>query len=224
MRAVNLLPAPRVEKREDNAQSRARTTKAIAIAAGAVLVLVALVAGFAFVQGRSDVNDRQSTLDGLHAQVAEVQASAAVSAAVAGQTQAHLTAVSSAASGRMAWDWLLDELSRVMPRGAWLESLQSTPAAADSTSTSSDSTSSTGSAVVTSNALSSSGSAPAAATFTVTGYARSQETVARALERLAFIPALSNVSLQSTQRADVAGKKAVQFTINANVRTAGGNG
>ena len=79
---------------------------------------------------------------------------------------------------------------------------------------------------MTSNGLSSSGaaSAPAATTFTVTGFALSQDAVARVLDRLALIPALSDVSLQSTQRADVAGKKAMQFTIVANVRTAGGNG
>ena len=223
MRAVNLLPAPRVEKREDKAQNREQTTKVVAIAGGAVLALVAIVLGFTFVQGRSHVSDRKATLAGLQAQVAKTQAAAAVSAAVAAQRQAHLNAVRSAASGRTAWDGLLDQLSRVMPSDAWLESLQTTPAAAATTST--DSSSSDGSAVVTSNALSSSsGAAPTGATFTVTGYARSQDSVARALERLTLMPALSNVSLQSTQRADVGAKKAVQFTIVANVRSAGGNG
>ena len=75
------------------------------------------------------MNDRQTTLDGLQAQVADVQATAAASAAVATQTQAHLAAITSAASGRMAWDGLLDQLSRVMPPGTSLESLQGTNAA-----------------------------------------------------------------------------------------------
>ena len=76
---------------------------------------------------------------------------------------------------------------------------------------------------MTTNGLSSSGaaSAPAGTTFTVTGNALSQDAVARVLDRLALIPALSDVSLQSMQRADVAGKKAMQFTIVANVRTSG---
>jgi hypothetical protein len=56
----------------------------------------------------------------------------------------------------------------------------------------------------------------------VTGYGRSQATVARALERLALMPALSDVSLQSTERTDVGTKKAIKFTIGANVRSAGG--
>jgi Tfp pilus assembly protein PilN len=224
MRAVNLLPAPRVEKRQDDGQSRARTTKATAVVAALVLVLAAVVLGYGFVQARTDANDRQARLEAVQAQVAQVQASAAISAAAAAQTQAHLNAVTTAASNRMAWDGLLDQLSRVMPRGAWLDSLQTTAAAAPAPATSSDSSSSTGSAVVTSNALSPSSSAPAVATFTVSGFAKTQATVANVLERLALIPALSDVSLQSTQRADVAGKKAVQFTIGANVRAAGGNG
>ena len=59
-------------------------------------------------------------------------------------------------------------------------------------------------------------------TLTVTGYVLSQNTVPRVLERLALIPALSDVSLQSTARAP--DNKSTQFTITANVRTAGGNG
>src|SRR5580765_5289181 len=109
MRAVNLLPAPRVEKREDKGQNREQTTKALAIAGGAVLALVAIVLGFTFVQGRSHVSDRKATLAGLQAQVAKTQAAAAVSAAVAAQRRAHLNAVTTAASGRTAWDSLLDQ-------------------------------------------------------------------------------------------------------------------
>ena len=163
-------------------------------------------------QARSDVSDRQSTLDGLQAEVAQLQASAALSAAETSQMQAHLAAVSAAGSGRMAWDGLLDQLSRVLPQGAWLESLQATGGAVASTPT----------AATTASATPAPTAAPTG--FTVTGKARSQAIVASVLERLALIPALSDVSLQSTQRADVAGKKAVQFTIGANVRSAGGNG
>ena len=77
-----------------------------------------------------------------------------------------------------------------------------------------------------SNALSSptSTTTPTGGTFTVSGFARSQSIVASVLDRLALIPALSDVSLQSTQRTTVGTKAAVQFTINANVRSAGGIG
>jgi Tfp pilus assembly protein PilN len=221
MRAVNLLPAPRVEK-QDGSQSRLRSTNAIAAAAGAVLVLVTVLLALGFVQGRSDVSDRRTTLDRLEAQVTQKQANASVSAAVAAQAQAQLAAFTAASSGRAAWDNLLDQLARVMPRGVWLDTLQLTPGATSAAAT----TENTTSAAVTTNGLSSPDgtSTPAGTTFTVTGNALSQDTVARALDRLALIPALSDVSLQSMQRADVAGKKAMQFTIVANVRTAGGNG
>ena len=55
--------------------------------------------------------------------------------------------------------------------------------------------------------------------FVVTGTAPSQAAVARTLDRLALIPALADVTLQSTQRAD---KKALQFTIGANLRSTEG--
>ena len=175
-----------------------------------MLVLVAAVSGVAFTKARSDVSDRQSTLNGLQAELAGVQATAAVSATAADQTQAHLAAVSTAASGRIAWDGLLDQLSRVMPRGAWLESLQGTNAAPAAPAPASTSTTSAPAA----------GAAPTG--FVVTGYARSQATVARALDRLVLMPALSDVSLQSSARSDVGTKKAFTFTIGANVRSAGG--
>ena len=198
MRAVNLLPDPRTDKRHADRPSRLQSTKAIAAAAGAVLVLVAAVSGVAFTKARSDVSDRQSTLNGLQAELAGVQAKAVVSAAAADQTQAHLAAVSTAASGRIAWDGLLDQLSRVMPRGAWLESLQGTnaaPAVAASTSTSTPSTPAAG-------------AAPTG--FVVTGYARSQATVARALDRLVLMPALSDVSLQTSERGRRRNEEGIQ--------------
>jgi len=241
MRAVNLLPAPRVEQRQDDGRHRGRTTKVVAIAAGVLLVCVTAALAAAFVHERSAVNDRQSTLNGLQAKVAQTHAAAASSAAAAAATQAQITAITSAASGRIAWDDLLNQLSRVMPSGASLVSLQasdgngtSSSRASSTSSSSTPSTStSTSSAPASSLASSPSGSASAPTSFVVTGYALSQATVAQVLDRLALIPALSDVSLQST--SDVAGTNpnagpttsavptnAVQFTIGANLRSAGG--
>ena len=100
MRALNLLPAPRVEKR-DASQSRLRSANGIAAAAGAVLVLVTVLLALGFVQGRSDVSDRRTTLDRLEAQVTQKQANASVSAAAAAKAQAQLAAFSAASSGRV---------------------------------------------------------------------------------------------------------------------------
>jgi Tfp pilus assembly protein PilN len=223
MRAFNLLPTPGAEKRQDESR---RSANAMAVAAGLTLVLVAVVVGLAFKQARTTASDRQATLAGLQAEVAQTKAAATVKAAAAAGTQAHLAAVTSAASGRTAWDGLLGQLSRVMPQGAWLDSLQATAATPAAPSTSTDSTSSTDSADVTTNGLSSSASATPSgpATLTITGFALSQAIIPTVLDRLALIPALSDVSLQVTQRADVAGKKAAQFTIDADVQSAGGIG
>ena len=239
MRAVNLLPAPRVEQRQDDGQRRGRTTKAVAIAAGLLLVFVTAALGFAFVHERSAVNDRQSTLSGLQAKVAQTHAAAASSAAAAAATQAQITAITSAASGRIAWDALLNQLSRVMPSGSSLVSLQandgnSTSSAPSTSSSSTPSTSTTtSSAPASSLGSSTSGSASAPTSFVVSGYAASQATVAQVLDRLALIPALSDVSLQSTSDVAAANTSAapntnavpanvVQFTIGANLRSAGG--
>ena len=224
MRPVNLLPAPRVETRQDAPQSHGRTTTAGAIAAGLLVAFVTAAVGLAFVQERSAVNDRRSTLDGLQANVAKAQAaSRASSAPVAPTTQGHLVAVTAAASGRMAWDDLLDQLARVMPPGTSLETLQAnvvagtsptTTPAAPSTSTT---TSSTPASKLSSSSTAGTGAAPTG--FVVTGTAPSQAAVARTLDRLALIPALADVTLQSTQRGE---KKALQFTIGANLRSTEG--
>src|SRR3954471_3019761 len=190
MQAFNLLPAPRVETRQDDGRHRARTTRAVAIAAGLMVAFVTATLGFAFVQGRSAVNDRQSTLDGLKAKVAHTQAKAAhtqaataSSGADAAKAQGHLAAITTAASGRMAWDGLLDQLARVMPPGTSLETLQANNGADTSTPSHSKTTSGSPAAKLsssTSGTASATGAAPTG--FVVTGSAPSQETVARALD------------------------------------------
>src|SRR3954471_2949873 len=133
MRPVNLLPAPRVETREDARHSRGRATTAVAIATGLMVTVVTASVGFAFVQERSAVSDRRSTLDGLRAQVAQTHVAAASSAPVATTTRGHLAAITTAASGRTAWDGLLDQVARVMPPGTSLETLQANDGADTST-------------------------------------------------------------------------------------------
>src|SRR3954452_25461559 len=132
MYAVNLLPAPRVVTREVEVQSGTRVRTAGAIAAGLLVAFVVAAVGLAFVQERSAVNDRRSTLDGLQAKVAKSHAPTTSSAPVATTTQGHLAAITAAASGRMTWDVLLDQLARVMPPGTSLETLQANTGAGTS--------------------------------------------------------------------------------------------
>jgi Tfp pilus assembly protein PilN len=100
----------------------------------------------------------------------------------------------------MRWDGLLDDLSRVLPAGSWLTSLNmktGSSTAMPSTPTSTDA------------------SVPTA--FTVSGVAFSQDTVASVMQRLSLVPALSDVTLQSSSRTTVGTTKAYQFTMSANV-------
>ena len=60
-----------------------------------------------------------------------------------------------------------------------------------------------------------------AAGFTLTGSTYSQNGVARFLSRLAVIPDLANVRLQSSQSQVVNERELVQFTILADVRAPG---
>ena len=205
MRAVNLLPDNRRPGRRSAEETQARLARATVAGSGALVVLISSLMALTAVQARSSVSDKKSTLADLHRELEGTRASSSLAIAAKQQLQARLTAVSTAASGRIAWDGLLFDLGRVMPRDAWLSSLtaQSPQAAAAS-----------GAPV------------PAAATnevvptaFLITGFARSESVVPLVLERLALVPALSDVGLESTQRVDVGKRKAVQFTIGANVAT-----
>ena len=220
MRAVNLLPTGS-EKGQNETQSRVRTTKSIAVASGLALAVLAVVLGLAFTQTRTQVSDRQATLQGLEAEVARSEAARAATAATGAGMRAHYAAVTTAATGRTAWDRLLGQLSRVMPTGAWLESVQTTAAAAPAAPTPTDTSASTDSAVVTSNALEHVDVYAHGGEVRGHGFRPISAVVPLVLERLALLPALSDVSLQ---REMVGSKAAVQFTINANVRTAGGIG
>lgn len=213
MRPVNLYPDARAELWEPEAARQARALRAVG-ALGAVLLLAVVGAlVFAFVVARNDVADKQRTLAGLNRQLALVQKQQAVAPpAAVTDVEARFAAVSAAASSRVAWDAVFSDLSYVMPDGTWLTSLTAqTPQAARAAT--SAASSSSGTAI---------GSIPTA--FVVSGYAPSQDAVAQVLERLALIPALSDVALQETQRSEIAGKTLTRFTIGADVNTSGATG
>ena len=94
--------------------------------------------------------------------------------------QARSGAFSSVVSGRIVWEKVLRDLSRVMPPNAYLSTL-----------TASSPTASTAAA----------GGVPVA--FSVAGSTSSQPAVALVLDRLALLPWLSGVTLQSSTRAGV---------------------
>jgi Tfp pilus assembly protein PilN len=196
MRAVNLLP-------EENRAGRVPTllTTTSVLAGGAVLLTALLVfVGVSFVQSHGKASDRRDTLAQIERQSDALKVAQAKSAAQQGSTQARLAAFTSASGARMTWDDLLDDISRVLPDGSWLTSLNAqagttAPAVAGSTPATS--------------------TAPTA--FTVSGVAFTPEIVAQVMDRLELVPALSDVTLQSSSQTSAGSSQAYQFTMSANV-------
>ena len=193
MRAVNLLP------REEVVRSfQAKRGVAIGGGAGAALATVVLVSMMMAAGGAA--NSKQEELDGLRAQIAAIPAEPVVDTstddALAVQKGARVGALSAALSGRVAWDRVLRQVSLVLPEDVWLTNLAAAaPDASQPVATGSG--------------------------FTLTGATYSQNGVARFLSRLAVIPDLSNVRLQSSQSQLLNGRDLVQFTILADLRVPG---
>jgi Tfp pilus assembly protein PilN len=209
MRAVNLLPADATRRRW-GARDRGAAKRVLVTAGLVAAVLVALL-GAAFVHTHMSVSDKQETLAGLEQKVTAAQAKAASVQAVRASVQGRRVAVTEVDSKRITWEQVLRDLSRVLPGNVWLQNLQAqspTPTASATTATPTAVTAPTG-------------ATPTA--FVVTGLTSSQKGVARVIDRLAVLPWLSDVSLQSSTRTDTpGGGKAVQFTIGANLSSTGG--
>lgn len=196
MRAVNLLP--RDDRRQRGAESRRNNPVLIGSVAGAVFVTAILAAWF--LTASAGVATSQKHRDAAQAELAAtpVPPPTAPGASVLEQEKAaRITALSSALSGRLAWDRVLRELSLVLPDDVWLTSLSAqAPAAASAV--------------------------PSAAGFTINGRTYSHDGVARLLSRLAVVPHLSGVALQHSALAtSETGRKVVEFSISAVVKSAG---
>ena len=207
MRAVNLLPDPSRRKapgrRPEPCARRRRRSRS---AAGVALVLVAVVVGLAFTQARSDVSDRQATLDGLQAEVAQQACQAAarpVTAAAGAVTARRRTSPRSRRrrpGGRPGT--ACSTSSRASCRAApGSRRLQATAAPAGARPRADFDVEHRQRGRDVERPASSGSTTPARATSRSRAIARSQATVPRVLERLALIPALSDVSLQSTRAA-----------------------
>ena len=130
--------------------------------------------------------ERQAVADDLRAQLAEIEAQATEdagpnTATLTAEGQARTAALSEALAARVAWDRILREFSLVLPEDVWLTTLAS----------------STPTATAVPNPAAPAG---ATSTFTISGFASSQEAVATLLSRLEVIPEFATVQLQSSSR------------------------
>jgi Tfp pilus assembly protein PilN len=202
MRAVNLLPRQHVEQKRE----RPNAVALGALIAGAAVLLV-LVAGF-LLANRSVDRQRQALADARAMLAAtpahEVSAKTqAFRATLLSQREQRSLALAAAIGKRVAWDRILRRVALVMPGDVWLQSLTgSVPL----DSTLAPTTTTTPSALP-----------PLPTALTIQGYTYSQDGVARLLERLAVVPDLQNVQLQTSQTQKIGNQTVISFTIVSDI-------
>ncbi|HEY7148879.1 MAG TPA: PilN domain-containing protein [Gaiellaceae bacterium] len=193
MRAVNLLPKD--DRRQRGAEARRQNPVLIGGVSGAVLVTAILCAWFLTASG--GVANNQKRRDAAQAELAATPVPAPTSSdssALEQEKGARVAALSGALGTRLAWDRVLREFALVLPDDVWLTSLSAqSPSAGGGT-----------------------------AGFSIIGRTYSQDGVARLLARLALVPHLTNVTLQSSaSTVSETGRKVVEFTINATLKGVG---
>ncbi len=203
-RSVNLLP-------QDFRRQGRKRPSALAIAAPLVAVVPLVALGFMYTQANSDASDQQSQLSAVQAQIAALPEPTrpTIDPALATQQAARATALASVLGGRVAWERMFGDVSRVLPSEVSLVRISATaPAPAPQTAA-------TG---VTAAPLPTTVQA-----VEVEGYAFHHDVVAQLLSRMETIPSLANVELVSSASEDLNGKPIVRFTIHANLNQSGGS-
>jgi Tfp pilus assembly protein PilN len=217
MEAVNLLPAYARPGHPWAAIGRDLSARRVVKAGTVAACVVAVGLGAGYYLERSVVNNRQATLTDVQAQVAVVDAKAAPLRAAQAAAAARMAAAGSASEKRVAWEALLSDVSRVLPKQVYLQSLSAqspTPLAP-------------GAAVAAPTAPA---GTPTPATigatgFTATGVASSHVRVAVVLDRLASLPWLTNVTLVSSANGSTTGtalSRGDTFTVTAGFNPIGG--
>jgi Tfp pilus assembly protein PilN len=215
MEAVNLLPAYARPGHPWAAVGKDLSARRVFKAGSVAALVVAVGFGLGYYLERSVVNDRQATLADVQAQVAVVDAKAAPLRAAQAAAAARLTAAGTVSERRVAWEGLLADVSRVLPKQVYLQglSLQSpTPLAPGAVTTAPTAPAGT----------------PATSTgsgFSATGVASSHVKVAVVLDRLASLPWLTNVTLLSTANGSASGttlSRGDTFSVSAGFNPNGG--
>ena len=215
MEAVNLLPAYARPGHPWAAVGRDLSPRRV-VEAGSVVACVAVLGlGLGYIHERSVVNHKDAALSDVQAQVAVEDAKAAPLRAAQAAAAARMTAATTTSEKRVAWEQLLADASRVLPKQVYLQSLSvqsPTPLAPGATApaptTPPAGTPTTG-----------------ASGFSATGVASSHVNVALVLDRLASLPWLSNVTLVSSTSGGTSGttlSSGDTFTVAAGFNPTGG--
>jgi Tfp pilus assembly protein PilN len=129
---------------------------------------------------------------------------------VAGDEVQRATAVANLLGGRVAWDSIFRDFSRVLPENVWLTSLSVAQATDGLATTAASPQLQPGQTQATPDAVK------------IEGYTYTQPDVALLLGRLATLPSLERVTLSSSSSELVGEKTAVHFTIVADLSQPGG--
>lgn len=217
MEAVNLLPAYARPGHPWAAVGKDLSARRVLKAASAAACVVAVGIGTAYYLERSVVNNRRATLADVQAQVAVVDAKAAPLRAAQAAAAARMAAAGTVSEKRVAWERLLADISRVLPKQVYLQglSLQSPTPLAPGTSIPAPTTPAGTPTPATSGASG----------FSATGVASSHVKVAVVLDRLASLPWLTNVTLLSTANGSASGttlSRGDTFSVSAGFNPNGG--
>jgi Tfp pilus assembly protein PilN len=207
MRAVNLLP---IEARPGSrllTVGREASARRVLSRAGIAAGVLAVAFTGLTVHQRGIVDDRRNELHDVETRLVAAEARAADVKAAQAASQARLAAFQTVVEQRIMWEDVLRDLSRVLPANVWLTTL-----------TANSPTSTAGAAAAAATAITP-GATPTG--FTIVGSADSQVRVADILDRLALLPWLTNVTLQSSVRGS-AEESTLQFTIGATLGSTGG--
>lgn len=212
MRAVNLIPAEQRKGGAVGARSQGAAFAVLGLLAGVALLV------FAYGAAKHQLESRRAEAASLTARAQQVQAEAAQLSSYASFMQMReqrLQEIAQLINSRFDWSSTMGELSRVLPAGVALTSLQGTVGAkggssasatpASSSASSASSSGSTSSASAATASVSSATPSGATPTFTLQGCAISQVTVAQTLVRLRLISGVSDVSLQSSSESQTSG-------------------
>ena len=191
MQAVNLLPIELRPGPRWKTIGRGASARRVLGIAGVVAGVLALALAGSVLLQRTIVDDLRADLRDVQARLVAADAKAAAIREAQAANQARLAAVRDVVSQRIVWEDVLLDLSRVRPENVYLQGLQV------------DAGSATGGA------------------FVVSGFADSQPRVAQVLDRLALLPWLSGIALQSSAGGG-GGATPVSFTVAATFMTTGG--
>jgi Tfp pilus assembly protein PilN len=213
MEAVNLLPAYARPGHPWAAVGKDLSARRVVKAGTVAACVVAVGLGAGYYLERTVVHNRQAQLADVQAQVAVVDAKAAPFRAAQTAAAARMAAAGSASEKRVAWEALMADVSRVLPKQVYLQSLSAqsptplAPGAVAAPTTTPAPTTPTGSG------------------FSATGVASSHVKVAVVLDRLASLPWLTNVTLVSSANGSTTGttlSRGDTFTVTAGFNSIGG--